>query len=195
MKKDISGIYKITNLINNKFYIGSGKCIRKRFYHHKTMLKHNKHTNSYLQRSWNKYGENNFKFEILVICPKEYRIKLEQWFLDNMKPDYNICKNASCPNPAIVTDEYRKQTSLRFKGKKQSPEWISNRIEKRQIKVVSLNLNTNSVQFHSSQKQAALTTNISEPSIILAIKTNKIMKNKKMQFFELSYYNKLKNLK
>ncbi len=195
MKKDTSGIYKITNLINNKFYIGSGKCIRKRFYAHKTELKHNKHTNSHLQRSWNKYGEENFKFEVLVTCPKEYRVKLEQWFLDNMKPEYNICMLASCPNPVIITDEYRKQISLRFKGKKQSSEWVSSRTEKRKIKIVSLNLKTNNVEFYNSQKEACLKSNISEPSIISSIKNNKIMKNKKMQFFELSYYNKLKNLK
>ena len=58
------GIYKITNNINNKFYIGSSKNITKRFKEHKWRLKNNKHPNNKLQNSWNKYGEENFKFEV-----------------------------------------------------------------------------------------------------------------------------------
>lgn len=50
----------------------------------------------HLQRSVNKYGFENFRFEILAICPKEYCVKLEQWFLDTLKPTYNIRKIAGC---------------------------------------------------------------------------------------------------
>lgn len=89
-----SGIYKITNLINGKFYIGSTNCFKKRLNQHFKELDKNIHGNNYLQNAWNKYGEKSFKFEVLARCPKEYLIKLEQWFLDNMKPEYNICKIA-----------------------------------------------------------------------------------------------------
>ena len=57
-----SGIYCIRNSINNKCYVGQSKNVKKRFIHHKSMLRKNEHNNPYLQNSWNKYGENNFTF-------------------------------------------------------------------------------------------------------------------------------------
>lgn len=64
MKKE-SGIYGILNNINNKIYIGSSKDMQSRWRFHKNKLVTNKHHNSYLQSSWNKYGGNNFSFIIL----------------------------------------------------------------------------------------------------------------------------------
>ena len=58
------GIYKITNLINNKFYIGSSSDLKKRLYEHRRELNLGVHANKHLQSAWNKYGEENFKFEI-----------------------------------------------------------------------------------------------------------------------------------
>ena len=58
-------IYKITNIVNNKCYIGQAKNYEKRFKQHISALRKNKHENRFLQFSWNKYGEENFKFEVL----------------------------------------------------------------------------------------------------------------------------------
>lgn len=59
------GIYKITNLINDKCYIGQTNNIKKRHREHFTSLRLNNHFNIHLQRAWNKYGEENFEFSIL----------------------------------------------------------------------------------------------------------------------------------
>lgn len=58
-------IYIIKNRVNNKVYVGQTKHydIRKR--EHINDLKANRHSNVYLQEDFNKYGINNFKFEIL----------------------------------------------------------------------------------------------------------------------------------
>lgn len=61
MKKKISGIYKIENLINHKVYIGQSKDINKRWSRHRT----NEH-NIHLRRAFKKYGIENFSFEILI---------------------------------------------------------------------------------------------------------------------------------
>lgn len=59
-----SGIYIITNKINNKFYIGSATNFRKRYNVHNSNFKKNKNS-KYLQRAYNKYGEENFEFQII----------------------------------------------------------------------------------------------------------------------------------
>lgn len=58
-------IYSIFNQINYKQYIGKTKNIKRRYNEHKKLLKKNKHFNSHLQYSWNKYGEDVFLFKII----------------------------------------------------------------------------------------------------------------------------------
>jgi group I intron endonuclease len=65
MNTNDSGIYCIRSLANNKCYIGSAKNFSLRKNEHFYELRNNKHANIHLQNSWNKYGENNFIFEIL----------------------------------------------------------------------------------------------------------------------------------
>ena len=55
-----SGIYKITNEITGKFYIGSSIDIDQRFLDHKRDLNNKTHVNIILQRSWDKHGEKAF---------------------------------------------------------------------------------------------------------------------------------------
>lgn len=69
MEEDI-GIYCIENKINHKKYIGQSIHIYRRWVEHKWELNHNEHHNDYLQKSWNKYGEENFEFNILELCDK-----------------------------------------------------------------------------------------------------------------------------
>jgi group I intron endonuclease len=57
-----SGIYFIRNTINNKIYIGRSININSRLSNHRYQLRKNQHTNKHLQRSFNKYGEQNFRF-------------------------------------------------------------------------------------------------------------------------------------
>lgn len=117
-----SGIYKITNIVNNKFYIGSAVNIRKRQNEHFNNLRTNKHENKKLQNSYNKYKKESFKFEVLAYCPREYCLKLEQWFIDNLKPELNISPNASSQLGYRHTEETKLKISKKHKGKKYSEE-------------------------------------------------------------------------
>lgn len=58
-------VYKITNTITGKYYIGYAKDIYKRFKEHRNTLKNGNHQNIILQRSYNKYTLDSFTFEIL----------------------------------------------------------------------------------------------------------------------------------
>ena len=60
------GIYRITNLINGKSYIGkTGMNFGDRWDSHRSLLNSGKHDNPHLQRAWSKYGQQNFEFEIV----------------------------------------------------------------------------------------------------------------------------------
>ena len=83
-----SGIYQILNTINGKFYIGSAKNISARVYEHERQLNNNKHSNCHLQYAWNKYGIENFKFQVVEYCEVEKLIEREQFWIDNT----NCCK-------------------------------------------------------------------------------------------------------
>lgn len=61
-------VYKITNITTNKCYIGVDSYFPKRLRQHKSLLLNNKHKNKYLQNSYNKYGIENFTFELLEKC-------------------------------------------------------------------------------------------------------------------------------
>jgi group I intron endonuclease len=61
-------VYKITNAKTNQYYIGVDSYFPKRLKQHQSMLRNNKHKNNYMQNSYNKYGVENFKFELLLYC-------------------------------------------------------------------------------------------------------------------------------
>ena len=91
LEKQKSGvIYKITNLLDNKFYIGSSTNLIKRYYTHISHIRANKQTCTKLVRAVRKHKEENFKFEILEECTIDNLLKREQYFLDTLKPHYNI---------------------------------------------------------------------------------------------------------
>lgn len=121
--KDKSGIYKITNLINNDFYIGSAVKLSRRIYRHRHELKSGTHSNLILQRAVNKYGLNNFQVECLQFCNKEKLIELEQFHVDTLNPKYNIYKQCVNSNLGRITSEETKQKiSKSNKGKTVSEE-------------------------------------------------------------------------
>lgn len=119
----MQGIYKIKNTVNNFSYIGSSKNIKRRFRDHKYFLRHNKHANIYLQRSWNKYSENNFIFEILeIVNLQENLVNREQYYINNTKCLYNLCKIAGNRFGFKHTEETKNKISKSNKGKIVSAE-------------------------------------------------------------------------
>lgn len=78
-----TGVYTITNLINQKIYVGSTSLgFREREINHFSDLRRNKHPNTYLQNSVIKYGIENFKFEVLEECLPEFCISCEQYWIN-----------------------------------------------------------------------------------------------------------------
>lgn len=87
-------IYKIENLVNNKKYIGLTNNIKRRRARHFTDLRRNKHDNSFLQKEFNIYGEENFSFTIEFegdVTSEEIGNKEKEFikFYDSYKNGYN----------------------------------------------------------------------------------------------------------
>jgi len=115
--KEKQGIYKITNKINNKVYIGQSINIEQRWGQHKrNAFNENCHTYNYpLYRAIRKYGIENFTFEIIEECSSEILTVKEQQWIDyynslNSQYGYNIVpaidskKGENC-NWAMLTNQ------------------------------------------------------------------------------------------
>lgn len=102
----IKGIYSIRNKENNKRYIGESTNIIKRFKEHKESLEQNKHHSYKLQKDYNKYGVDNFEFEILEIVYQTedidtiYKLKMHLVYLENfyIKKFISIDRGYNCEN-------------------------------------------------------------------------------------------------
>ncbi len=94
-QSDKGGVYQITNTQNGKVYIGSAANFRKRACQHRWHLRHKKHGNFHLQRSWDKWGEDVFLFEVLeVVSGKQSdRIKSEQKYINQYLESWEECFN------------------------------------------------------------------------------------------------------
>jgi hypothetical protein len=101
------GIYKITNLITKDFYIGQSTNLESRKRSHWYKLSCNKHCNILLQSSWNKYGKENFRFEILLYCEPFEMVRYEQNLIDMLKPQFNMIPviGSGYPFPKEVKDK------------------------------------------------------------------------------------------
>ena len=125
-----SGIYKIVNIVSNKYYIGSAKCFINRWKVHESHLRLDKHHNIKLQNSYNFHGPDAFQFEILELCEYEKDIIVERenyWIakLDSKVNGYNIA-DASFGDTLTNhprRDEIIKGWSEARKGRTLNPEW------------------------------------------------------------------------
>jgi group I intron endonuclease len=91
--KNKSGIYRLTNNITGKSYIGSSINLSVRFAHYYSFAFLNRiinKSNSIICRALLKYGYSNFSLDILEYCDYSILREKEQYYLDKLKPKYNI---------------------------------------------------------------------------------------------------------
>ena len=127
-----SGIYLIINLANNKFYVGSAKNLWQRKLTHYRDLRNNKHKNTYLQNSYNKYGSERFIVILLEkVESKEDLIKREQHWIDtldacNKDIAYNICPTAESTLGRSHSEETKSKMSKSMTGIKRTAKGKKN---------------------------------------------------------------------
>lgn len=116
------GIYKITNIVNNKKIIGQSTNIHKRWILYRHWLRKGSYNNPYLQHAWNKYGEKKFKFEIIFLCSSEELNEAEIRFIEQYKSidseyGYNLKTGGNRP---IMSEETKQRMSVAKMGQKNS---------------------------------------------------------------------------
>ncbi len=146
------GIYKIINTVTNKIYIGSAIYLCRRKAQHLSNLRLNKHSNKYLQNSWNKYKEKNFKFEIIEYVPNNTDlITKEQYYIDNLKPAYNLRKLAHS-NLGI---QHSSETKIKIGTSRLGHKASLSTLEKISMPILQYDLNNNFIKEWSSIREAS----------------------------------------
>ena len=118
-----AGIYAIRNKVNGFLYVGSAVNLRIRFAQHKRDLRKAAHPNRYLQRAWEKYGEESFEFEILEFVDSfENLTGREQFWIDQEQSHqrdkgYNLSPTAKSILGYRFSDEQKAKVSAGLKGK------------------------------------------------------------------------------
>lgn len=112
----MTGIYKITNLNNSKFYIGKSKHIERRWEQHFEKGYGARHLKEF-QNDIDVYGKEGFSFEVLEECSQTSLNELEKHYISKLKPQYNKVYDGH-----IVSPETRAKISKSLTGKKMPEE-------------------------------------------------------------------------
>ena len=119
------GLYKITNTVNGKYYIGSSNNFSKRWSKHRNTLRRGKQGNAHLQAAFNKYGEEAFVYEVF----REFEegtdasivLQAEQAILDSFTEEdwnYKVYNISRC-----VENTYRSEETKRRLSEIQKEKW------------------------------------------------------------------------
>lgn len=150
MKNIQTGLYKITSP-SGKFYIGSTtRSFKRRWMEHRSELRHHRHKNAILQAAWDKYGEDNMIFSVILYCHPDLCEMYEQLALLHLPHSYNLSIDTESPfkgrnhsdsakekcrlihlgkKKAPFSEEHKRKLGLVSKGKKRpvfSDEWRKN---------------------------------------------------------------------
>lgn len=106
--------------MNGKQYIGQSIDFKSRKKTHLIYLRNNKHGNTHLQRSFNKYGEKSFKFEIIdsANSSKELNQLEKNYIIQAGFPNEKLCYNlmSGGGSKGICSLKTRKKMSESHKG-------------------------------------------------------------------------------
>ncbi len=120
------GVYQILSKIDGKRYVGSALVsFRTRWRQHRSNLRAGRHINKHLQSAWNKHGEANFLFHVIVECPAEDCLVWEQNYITHFKSSDREFGYNACPVAGTTlgfryshTESTKVRMSLTRKGKK-----------------------------------------------------------------------------
>lgn len=144
-----SGIYCIENIQTNKKYIGQSVSIEDRWSKHMSELNNGLHHNDYLQKAWNKYGKESFKFTVLEYCDINKLNDRERYYIeyyDSMNRDKGYNLKSGGQDHIVYSEETKKKLSnsirksyldselIKVRSKDAIKQWSNPEIRKKMIK-------------------------------------------------------------
>lgn len=104
------------NLLTGKIYVGSAQNIKRRLTSYYTISFLEQETSMYICRSLLKHGYSSFGLSILEYCSVENLVQREQYYIDTLKPGYNICKTAGSTLGKAHSEDTKGRISVSKKG-------------------------------------------------------------------------------
>jgi len=175
--RKVPGIYRITNTINNKCYVGSSVDVYQRGCTYKHLIKRKKLHNKHLQLSVEKYGLDNFTFELLDKCDRNISVfelhQLEQFYINRINPEYNKRTIVDTNHLLSHSEQTKDKISKSLKESFKNGSKVINRIQEHNIKVSLFDLNGNHIQDFPGLAHCANFINVKYQSVTFAIKSKR----------------------
>lgn len=152
----MAGIYKIANIKTGRCYIGATRNALGRFQVHLSELKRGVHHCERLQKSFNKFGIENFSFIIIEECEDTDIVKVEQKWIDyyvGLKQCYNTILTAC--DKGFDSLETRQRKSLAMMGNQNSLGRVVSEEEKQKARERNLG-KTYGEETKAKQREAKL---------------------------------------
>lgn len=173
-----AGVYLWTNKLNGNNYVGSSINLSVRFYTYYS-LRYLAKSNRPLERALLKYGFSNFSLDILEYCNPEDAVKREQYYLDLLKPKYNIVKLAASTLGYKHTEEsLKKMRDFILSDEVLAKKRLAtiNATEARKTKVLVINTETKETKIYVSITEASKALGVSKAAVSQALLNNKLLK-------------------
>jgi group I intron endonuclease len=129
VKLQLGGVYLIRNTVTDMGYIGGTVNFHHRWLDHRSALRRGSHINRFLQRAWDKYGEDTFEFSEIITVPLNSTLLAEQLILDlalkivGQSRLYNIASDVVAPwLGKRRSEETKKKISVKKLGHEVSQE-------------------------------------------------------------------------
>jgi group I intron endonuclease len=164
-------IYAIKNTKSGKMYIGSTNNMTRRYIRHRTELNTNRHPNEYLQRSWNKYGEESFDFIILTTCGEHQLLKKEVEYIDKYHSlDATFGYNLTLPKKVATRNISKEHSKKLSDAKKGITPTNFEEMQKTRWKSVDFYIYGKFVENYVSVKKASEALGVSSQTILNVMK-------------------------
>lgn len=126
------GIYRITNTVNGKSYIGkTGMNFGDRWDSHRSLLNSGSHFNKQLQSAWMEFGEDSFEFQIVeLVTDRDSLDSLEMFYIAQYRESdscYNVQSGGDHGNAGIrmsssTKEKIGEKNRINMTGRKASDE-------------------------------------------------------------------------
>jgi len=117
-----AGVYALICRVTNKNYVGGSVNLANRLLDYMQPAYLAKQANRPILRAIVKYGIVNFAFIVLETCNPSETLTREQYWLDLLNPDYNLCRKAGSTLGVPLSVEAKAKLSAARLGKSHSLE-------------------------------------------------------------------------